>query len=124
MILKYGEQKFYFSGDSGTSVFEDIYSKYDHNLFKNIAIFKHPHHGQNKVPKDFITVMSPKYVIVPNSSKHEADTAYRSVNSIVYALGGKLVENKTVITGAGDNLKGYVLAETDGYTLKITDRRK
>ena len=110
MILKYGDKKFYFSGDSGTGVFKSIYNKYDHSLFENIDIFKHPHHGQNEVPSDFISVMKPKYVIVPNTSKKLASSEYNKVGSVIYALGNKE--------------GGYVLAETDGKTLKVTDNRK
>ncbi len=124
MILKYGNNRFYFSGDSGTGVFNEIYNSYDHSIFENIDIFKHPHHGQNEVPKNYIEVMKPKYVVVPNTSLHLASSEYKKFNSITYALGGTLTNGKTIITGAGVNLKGYLLAETDGRTLTITDKRE
>ena len=54
--------------------------------------------------------MKPKYVIVPNTSKKLASSEYNKVGSVIYAL--------------GNNEGGYVLAETDGKTLKVTDNRK
>ncbi len=105
-------------------MFNDVYNKYEHNVFENIDIFKHPHHGGNEVPKYFIDVMKPKYVVVPNTEKGLAAKEYKDVNSIVYELGKKLMDDKTIITGAGKDLKGYLLAETDGVTLTITDKRK
>ena len=124
MILKYGNQKFYFSGDSGHPVFKAIYNKYDHNVFANITIFKHPHHGQNEVPSDFITVMNPKYVVVPGNTKSKAGSEYKELDTVIYLLEGALADKKTVITGAGANLKGYLLVEADGKNIKITDKRK
>ena len=109
MILKYGNKKIYFTGDSDDKVFNDVYNKYEHNVFENIDIFKHPHHGGNEVPKAFINVMSPKYVIETNSEDH-IKKEYKDVGSKIYLLGSK------------DG--GYVLAETDGVTLTITDKRK
>ena len=125
MILKYGDHKFYFTGDSGISIFNKVNSTYDQSVFSNISIFKHPHHGQEPVPAAFIKTMSPKYVIVPNKTKSTAGSAYKSVNSIVYELGEQLIKTKDAdILSQEKNVKGYVLAESDGKTLVVTDRRK
>ncbi|MBQ6285073.1 MAG: InlB B-repeat-containing protein, partial [Bacilli bacterium] len=110
MILKYGSHKFYFTGDTGTSVLKKIYQTYDSSVYENISIFKHPHHGQNEVPSSLIKVMKPQYVIVPNNTKSLAGSEYKSVKSTVYEL--------------NNNKGGYVLAESDGTTLKVTDKRK
>ncbi len=123
MILKYGSQKFYFTGDACSRVPTEIYNTYDHSIFSNITIYKHPHHGDCELPSDYINVIAPKNVIVPSTKKAKAGHAYDDVGSIVYELGEQLVNAKKII-GAGDSLRGYLLAETDGYTLKITDRRK
>ena len=123
MILKYGNQKFYFTGDGCSRVVDEVYNTYDHSVFSNISIYKHPHHGECELPEDYINVMSPKYVIVPSTKKAKAEHAYDKVGSTVYELGRKLVDTKNII-GAGDSLRGYVLAETDGYSLQVIDRRQ
>ena len=123
MILKYGDHKFYFTGDSAKSVFNKVYDTYDHSVFSNITVFKHPHHGQETVPDKFITAMAPKYVIVPNTRSGVTGSAYRKVGSTVYVLGDKLYNTSNII-GAGSSLKGYVLVETDGKNLTVLDNRK
>ena len=110
MILKFGNHKFYFTGDTGTTVLKKIKNEYNESVYENISIFKHPHHGQNEVPSNLIQIMAPKYVIVPNISKGLAGSEYKKVNSIVYELGSK--------NG------GYVLAESDGVNLIVKDMRK
>ena len=109
MILKYGSHKFYFTGDTGTSVLKKIYQTYDSSVYENISIFKHPHHGQNEVPSSLIKAMKPQYVIVPNNTKSLAGSEYKSVKTTVYEL--------------NNNKGGYILAESDGTTLKVTDKR-
>ena len=86
-----------------------IYETYNSSVYENISIFKHPHHGQNEVPSNLINAMKPKYVIVPNTSKNLASSEYRKVESTVYAL--------------GNNKGGYVIAESDGKNLTVTDKR-
>ncbi len=122
MILKYGNQKFYFTGDACSKVPNEIYNTYDHSVFANITVYKHPHHGDCELPSNYVEVISPKYVIVPSTKKSKAEHAYDKVGSKVYELGRKLVDTKNII-GSGDNLRGYILVETDGQTTQLIDKR-
>ena len=101
MILKFGNNKFYFSGDYvGGS---DILKKYDASTL-DVDIFKWPHHGQMDVSNKFLDVLTPSYIIVPNSS-----IASQAQNGI----------NHTKAKGYATGTDGYILAESDGNTLTV-----
>jgi beta-lactamase superfamily II metal-dependent hydrolase len=101
MILKFGEHKFYFSGDHVR--YEDILKKYDKNIL-DVDIFKYPHHGQAYVSTEFNKALTPKYVIVPHITVSSGITnQYKAMGAEVFVLG----------------TTGYVLAKSDGYELSV-----
>ena len=102
MILKFGNHKFYFSGDHVRS--NEILQSYDASTL-DVDIFKWPHHGQESVSNKFLDVLTPKYIIVPNSSiGSQAQSGISHTKATGYATGSD----------------GYILAESDGTTLTVT----
>jgi competence protein ComEC len=102
MILKFGKNKFYFSGDYvGTS---EILSKYDASTL-DVDVFKWPHHGQMDISNKFLDVLTPAYIIVPNTS-----IATQAQNGIKH----------TKATGYATGSDGYVLVESDGTNYNVT----
>ena len=105
MILKFGNHKFYFSGDHVRS--SEILKNYSASTL-DVDIFKWPHHGQESVSTKFLDALSPSYIIVPNST-HQGSSS----SGISYS------KAKGFATGTD----GYVLAESDGTTLTVTQSR-
>ena len=101
MILKFGKNKFYFSGDYVRS--SEILGKYNASTL-DVDIFKWPHHGQMDISYVFLDVLTPSYIIVPNSSI--GDRAQKGAN-----------HSKAKIYATGGN--GYVLAESDGNNITV-----
>ena len=102
MILKFGNHKFYFSGDHVRT--NEILNSYDKSVL-DVDIFKWPHHGLENVSNSFLDVLSPSYIIVPNGSLQDASKKGIShTNAKGYATGSD----------------GYVLAESDGKVLTVT----
>ena len=106
MILKFGKNKFYFSGDHVRS--SEILKSYSTDTL-DVDIFKWPHHGQESVDKKFLDALSPQYIIVPNGR------AQGSSNS-----GISYSKAKGYATGTD----GYVLAVSDGTNLTVTQVNK
>ena len=101
MILKFGKNKFYFSGDHVRS--SEILKKYDSSTL-DVDIFKWPHHGQESVSNKFLDALTPAYIIVPNSTiKEDAQKGINYTKAKGYATSGD----------------GYILAESDGNTLTV-----
>ena len=104
MILKFGKTKFYFSGDHVRS--DEIMKNYSADIL-SVDVFKYPHHGQEYVSPDFINLLKPKYVMVPNTSNaipSGSMNAFNKLNAQVFVLGSS----------------GYVLVESDGKTVTAT----
>ena len=64
-ILTYGTTKFMFTGDYVQ--YTNVLNKFNKSLL-NIDVFKYPHHGNASLSKSFVNAISPKYVILTNSS--------------------------------------------------------
>ncbi len=106
MILKFGKHKFYFSGDHVRT--GEILKAYDSSIL-DVDIFKWPHHGLETVANNFLDVVKPEYIIVPNSTiKEAAQKGIRYTKATGYATGSD----------------GYVLAESDGTHLTVTKVNK
>ena len=101
MILKFGKNKFYFSGDHVRS--SDILKKYDTSTL-DVDVFKWPHHGQESVSNKFLDALTPKYIIVPNTTVKDA-----AQSGINYS------KAKGYATGTD----GYILIESDGKNLNV-----
>ncbi len=107
MILKFGNNKFYFAGDY---IQEDlIMSRYSKDVLK-VDVFKYPHHGENVVSDKFIDIISPKYVIVPGFNKSRMKINFNKFNSM---------SSEVLLVGNKDNV-GNVLIESDGSNLTVT----
>lgn len=111
MILKFGNNKFYFSGDY---IQEDlILNKYTSATLK-VDVFKYPHHGENIVSEKFIDVIRPKYVMVPGFNK---DRMKGKVNFDKFSAIGSQV----LLYGNASTV-GNVLIESDGNNIKVTQK--
>jgi competence protein ComEC len=104
MILKYGNTRFYFSGDGIQE--KDILNNYDPSMLK-VDVLKYPHHGQHALSQNFLNITSPKYVIIPNSSatalNAETKPRINKIGAQVYATGSDT--NKSIlVTSDGKNV--------------------
>ena len=107
MILKFGNNKFYFSGDF---IQEDlIMNKYGNETLK-VDVFKYPHHGENDVSEKFIDIINPKYVMVPGFNKDRMKVNFNKFSTI---------GSQVLLYGNKDKV-GNVLIESDGSKLTIT----
>ena len=106
MILKFGNNKFYFSGDG---IQENlILEKYGKDVL-DVDVFKYPHHGQNSISNEFMDALSPKYVIVPHSDSNYPE------NRIKQYLRNNF-DTDIMVLG---NTKS-VLMESDGNEITVT----
>lgn len=101
MILKFGDRKIYFSGDAIRS--SEVVKNYSSDIL-DVDVLKYPHHGMATVSTELMKIMTPEYIIVPNSSASDAAKSK-----------GNLVGAKVMATGTS----GYILLETDGTDLTI-----
>ena len=105
-ILKFGNHKFYFSGDHVRS--EEILKNYSKETL-DVDILKWPHHGQASVSNKLLDAMTPSYIIVPNSGHQSGSNS-----------GIRYSKAKGYATGSD----GYILAVSDGTNLKVTQVSK
>ena len=105
-ILKFGNHKFYFSGDHVRS--EEILKNYSKDTL-DVDILKWPHHGQASVSNKLLDAMTPSYIIVPNSGHQSGSNS-----------GIRYSKAKGLATGSD----GYILAVSDGTNLKVTQVSK
>ena len=108
LILKFGNNKFYFSGDGIQE--DEILAKYDKKTL-DVDLFKYPHHGQQVsgeklLSVDFVKILSPKYVMIPAKSNN----LERNMKDALKEMGAEVI-----LTGTGGN----TLVESDGNNIKV-----
>jgi len=109
LILKFGNTKFYFAGDGIQET--EILSKYGKETLK-VDVFKYPHHGElvsgeAALSTDFVEVLSPRYVTIPNISNKLENKMNKFLNSI----GAEII-----LTGVS---RKNVLIESDGSNITV-----
>ena len=105
MILKFGNNKFYFSGDGIEE--EEILAKYSVDKIKS-DVFKYPHHGKYGLSANFLRAVSPKYVIVThheNTLNQTATGVFNDLKSQIFVVGNKGI--------------GTVFMESDGKNIVV-----
>ena len=98
-----------FTGDADSSTFN--YKKLNPYASKlgislNVDMLKYPHHGNNTLDNDLLSVMTPKYVIIPNYNYTKYPVS--SEKSKLTKIGANIYQNgkdgNIVLISDGNNI--------------------
>lgn len=107
MILKFGKNKFFFSGDGIQE--NAILRKYSKEELK-VDVLKYPHHGQAKLSAEFLEAVAPDYIVIPHTrnviSKYLGYKEKRVIKSLdsEYLVLGKEKYGNVLMISDGTNL--------------------
>ena len=113
-ILKFGDNTFMFTGDTETSILNNSKLKSyanELNIPLKVDVFKWPHHGTRSISNEFVNVISPKYVIVPNFNGYGKPTS--SMTKGFRDIGASIYEQKDY---------GNVLFISDGTNINVVTK--
>ena len=109
MILKFGKNKFYFSGDG---IQEDaILKKYSKDELK-VDVLKYPHHGQFNLSPEFLEAVDPDYIVIPHTRNLLSEYLNSKSRKVL-----NISDPEYLILGK--NKYGNVLMISDGTNLTV-----
>lgn len=114
-ILEFGNNKFMFTGDSDSILYQP------NQLLANakqlglndlhVDVIKYPHHGNQAIPDVFLEATKPKYFIVPNMNTSDKPT--QTMRNKIASYGAKIYRQS-------DSKTGNVLIKSDGNNITFT----
>jgi len=114
LIMTHGDNSFIFTGDAESSAEEEMINN---GLLKDIDVYKAGHHGSStSSSEEFLDVIKPEYAVIMcgegNSYGHPNDDAVERIS--------KYVPDENILR---TDLKGSIVAESDGKTINFTSER-
>ena len=118
-VLTFGSNSFMFTGDTTDTILYDSKLKNyasSLNIPLKVDMFKWPHHGTRALNNNFITTISPEYVVVPNmaTGKPESTTAsnFEKNGATIYQ---QLKFGNIVLISDGTNIQVVTNAKASSY---------